>query len=480
METMASLRGFLLSGEDAHLEPFEAGREALAARAAALTEALSGDPRQVERFERFLAKWQSWVEAKAEPAIARRREVARGTGTANLTAAEAGGDERFAELRALMGRIQETERGRRASQRAAALESAEGVTQVMLGGVAGALVLALGVIVSLARSLNRQVGGEPSAIAEMAARVARGHLSRADRTTMRTGIAKALSEMVERLRGTVAEVQTAASGVADGSETIRSAAADVASGAKDHLAHLQDVSAAVTEMSANIQLNSGNAQETARIAGKAAEDVSTGGQAVADTVQAMRNIADKVSVIQEIAHRTNLLALNAAIEAARAGPAGKGFAVVASEVRKLAERCQRSAAEIAELSDESVQLAERAGGMLEGVVPEVRQTSKLVEEITTSSLEQSKAAEQVNAALLQLDEIAQQSSQSAANMVGTATRLAERASGLLENVRFFSFEEAGAKPGLSDETEAEAPTRMKPARASPSRRASGPRPARTP
>jgi methyl-accepting chemotaxis protein len=57
-------------------------------------------------------------------------------------------------------------------------------------------------------------------------------------------------------------------------------------------------------------------------------------------------IRNVLTIISDIADQTNLLALNAAIEASRAGEHGKGFAVVADEIRKLAERTQKSLAEI--------------------------------------------------------------------------------------------------------------------------------------
>ena len=278
-------------------------------------------------------------------------------------------------------------------------------------------------------------------ISRLAGRVAEGDLCVNIRPRSEADVmGKALVSMVGNLTEVINNVQLSADNVSTGSQAMSSSSEEMSQGASEQAAAAEEASSSIEQMTANIRQNADNAMETEKIAIKAAEDAEQGGGAVTETVSAMREIADKIMIIEEIARQTNLLALNAAIEAARAGEHGKGFAVVAAEVRKLAERSQVAAGEISELSVSSVAVAEKAGNVLDTIVPNIQKTAELVQEISAASKEQDAGADQINRSIQQLDQVIQQNASASEEMASTAEELSSQSEQLQQMIAYFKLD----------------------------------------
>ncbi|MBF0461225.1 MAG: HAMP domain-containing protein [Magnetococcales bacterium] len=309
---------------------------------------------------------------------------------------------------------------------------------LIVGASLGAVLLGLLVSFLLARSIT----GPLTNCIGMFARLAKGDLTigcALQRKDELGQLAASISATASRLREVIGEISTTAAQVSIGSNEISDASQSLSQGATEQAASIEETSSAMEEMTANIQHNTDNANTTQNIAQKAAQDAAEGGVAVSKAVQAMKEIASKIGIIEEIARQTNLLALNAAIEAARAGEHGKGFAVVAAEVRKLAERSQTAAGEISHLSATSVDVAEKAGGIINRLVPDIQKTAELIQEINVSSREQNQGAGQINQAIQQLDRVIQKNAGASEEMAATAEELSAQADLMAQSIAFFNL-----------------------------------------
>lgn len=303
----------------------------------------------------------------------------------------------------------------------------------------GQLAIALD---KMAESLGRQ--------ADVAEEIARGNLDAEVRlSSEKDQLGISLSNMVKKLRNVIGQVRGSIENVSSGAQAMSASSEEMSQGASEQAAAAEEASSSIEQMTANIRQNADNAMQTEKIAVKAAENAKEGGDAVKMTVSAMKEIADKIMIIEEIARQTNLLALNAAIEAARAGEHGKGFAVVAAEVRKLAERSQKAAGEINELSTSSVEVAVKAGQVLEDLVPNIQKTAELVQEISAASREQDAGAEQISKSIQQLDSVIQQNASASEEMASTSEELSGQSEQLAEMISFFVINETAVERSQS-------------------------------
>jgi methyl-accepting chemotaxis protein len=89
-----------------------------------------------------------------------------------------------------------------------------------------------------------------------------------------------------------------------------------------------------------------------------------------------------------------------------------------------------------------VSLAERAGKLLDEMVPSINKTSDLVQEIASASQEQTAGVGQINNAMGQLNKATQQNASASEELAATAEELGGQAGQLQELMEFFSINPA--------------------------------------
>jgi methyl-accepting chemotaxis protein len=415
-------RGFLLTGDEHYLEPYQSGITAVFQKLTDLRDLTKDNPNQQRRLDTL----EPLIQAKFDElkdTVDLRRDPTKGFDAALAVVKTDKGKKIMDQIRQVVADMENEEMSLLKVRSEEAQASAHAAAYTIVIGTVAAFVLSLLVGFLIAQNIA-------SRLAEIT--VAAGRISKGDlrgeklKSSSRDEIgqlAEVFNNMVESLKNLTGQILSVTGNVNSSAQEIMASTQQQASGTKEQAATVQEITSTMQELTQSGSEIGERAKQVAAAAEATSVASRSGVQAVQDTNRTMEAIREQVeevaekivalsqktqavgeivSTVNDIAEQSNLLALNAAIEAAAAGEQGSRFSVVANEMKHLADRAKECTVQVRTILGDiqkginsSVMLTEEGVKRVEIGKQQADVTERTINEMNNTTLDSVKAFQQI-------------------------------------------------------------------------------------